>query len=132
MTTWPDRERRRHPRYSVSLEAKLHVPLPEHGSAILIAKVTIKNLSVNGAHVRIHELKKEHAPVLMHARHKCSLVCQLPGFEAPSVLSGEIAWIDLRSDESRPRAYMGIELTDTDPEERESLGQFLDSLAGKR
>jgi len=126
------RERRRYPRYAVSLEAKLHVPLPEHGSATLIAKVTVKNFCVNGAHVRIHELKKEHAPVLMRERRKCSLVCQLPGCAMPSILSGEIAWIDLRSDESRPRAYIGIELTDTDPEERETLARFLDDLAGKR
>ena len=131
MTTWPERERRRYPRYPVSIEAKLHVPLPEHGSAILIAKVTVKNLCLNGAHARIHELKKRHAAVLMHARRKCSLVCQLPGGNVPSVLSGEVAWVDLRSDESRPRAYMGIELTDTDPEEREILAQFLESLARK-
>jgi len=110
----------------------LHVPLPEHGSAILIAKAMIKNLSLNGAHVRIHELKKTHTPVLMHSRRKCTLICQLPGLKAPSVLSGEIAWVDLRSDESRPRAHLGIELIDTAPEERKRLSRFLGRLARKR
>lgn len=121
-------ERRRHRRHDVSIEGKIHIPLPEEGSAVLIAKVTIRNLCENGANVKFHKLRKEHIPALVRERRKCFLTCQLPGFDVPSTLSGEIAWIVIRTDQDPATAFLGIELTDTAPDERERLKRYLETL----
>jgi len=124
-------DRRRTPRYAVSLNAQIRVLLPEQSGATLVAKVTIENLSVAGARVHVPEIKKEHVPVFIRARRKCSLICQLPGSEVPSVLSGEIAWIDIHHDALQHSAHLDVELLDTPPEEKEHLARFLDQLAAK-
>ena len=124
-------ERRREARFDVMLDAKLRIPLDHAGNAILAAKSTIENLSRSGAHVHIHALSKGHAPVLVEACRKCSLICPLPEGGVPLYLSGEISWMDVCGDDPQPDARLGVRLTETAPEEGERLARFLDRLTAK-
>jgi len=124
-------DRRREARHEVMLDAKLRVPLTPAGSAILVANSTIENLSRDGAYVYIRALRKGHEQALADACRKCALTSQLPGREVPLFLSGRIAWIDVRIDDPRSSARLGIQLTETAPEELERLTQFLNGLAAR-
>ena len=125
----PGDERRRHKRYPVSLDGKIRVPLSEQGDVALTARITIQDLSTKGARVHVHALKNRHIPALLHKRRKCLLVCRLPDGKTSSILPGEVVWTDIRSAAEVSQVFMGIELTETEPDEQKRLDQFLQTLA---
>jgi len=125
-------ERRRFVRLDVSIPAQAKVPLPELSDEALVLKATIKNLSVEGAKVFIHALKKEDAAALLRMRRKCTLLFTLPGEEAQSVYPGEIVWVDLHADIAPITANLGISLKDLPAPDREHLARFLDGLSAKK
>jgi hypothetical protein len=129
MKTRPQSELRRHPRFRVGIDGELRVPLAEYGSAVLKSKATVEDVSLGGAKIRMHKLKREHSHVIMHRRRQCTMSCQFPGADAPSLLNGEIVWADLRSDESRPRAYLGMEFTGLSSGDQARLDAFIEQIS---
>ena len=103
--------------------------MPEHGSATLLVKAMIENLSLRGAKVFVRSLKKEHRTILMRARRQCFLTFTVPDSKLPLVLRGEIVWVDLRTEDRLVAAYFGIELAEPAPDESERLVQFLQVLS---
>ncbi len=122
------RERRKVKRKSISLSVRVKVPLPEGGSATLVARANIVNISRSGVGVRIHSLKKEHAPLLVKEMRRCILSFDLPALKEPVVLQGDIVWTDVNVKDSLASAYLGVQL---DPAVQEGilyLEQFLKSI----
>jgi len=126
-----DMERRRCGRTNVSLQAHLRIPLPEMGSATLILRATVENLTLTGARVFVAAIKKVHTPVLLRQRRTCSLILKIPGSEDQSVFASEISWVDLRAGRTRPCAYLGLELLEMSEGDRQRLNRFLASLLDK-
>ena len=119
---------RNHVRHAVALDTEIRVYAAGKQRTALIAQATIENLSEKGACIYIQALKEEQVSVLRGAPRQCWLVCDFPGGEVFSFLSGNITWVDVCTDGSRSNAQLGVQFVDMLPTERHRLEQFLDRV----
>lgn len=128
-TPYTGEQRRAEPRYKVSLDAEVKVPLLDTAPTRLSGKAVIEDMSETGARVHIPALDRKKIPVLAQLDGDFSVVYRLPGASRPSYLWGKIVWLELHTTKKVPSARMGLDLHGMLPTERHEHIQYLQTLA---
>jgi hypothetical protein len=100
-------------------------------SEVITARAKTVNLSQNGACIRIDDLPPESVPAVLKRFQKCSAVFRVHEAATPLHISGDIVWVEILGEEDRPRTRFGMQLTETDREERERLAKVLEHAVGR-
>jgi hypothetical protein len=115
----------------VELEGTVQLTTSGRETEVITARAKAVKLSPNGASISIDNLPPTYIPILLKRFQRCSAVVQLPGAAGPVHISGEIVWVEIRGDGPRPRTLFGMQLTETDPAERNRLATFLTTISAR-